>query len=70
MQATIIEAIDEASEWMDIDGVEGVAEGEKDGKECIVVLVAVAPAELSSVIPTTFRGFPVVTEESGIISAQ
>lgn len=70
MQVTILEAIDEASEWMDIDGVEGVGEGEKDGKECIVVLVSVSPAQLSGVIPPTFKGFLVVIEESGEFFAQ
>jgi hypothetical protein len=69
MPEKILEAIDEATAWMDFDGVEGIAEGKKDGKKCIVVLASASPDELSSAIPTTFKGFPVVIEESGIISA-
>ena len=70
MPETILQAIDEASEWLDIQGVEGVGQGDLDGKECLVVHVSVAPTELSGMIPATFKGFPVVMEESGIISAQ
>ena len=64
------EAINEASEWMEFDGVEGVGQGEKDGKDCIIVLASCPPSELSGIIPITFKGFSVVIEESGIISTQ
>jgi len=70
MGSKMQEAIDEASEWTRFDGVEGVGQGEKDGKDCIIVLASCPPPELSGIIPTTFRGFPVVIEESGIISTQ
>jgi hypothetical protein len=63
-------AINEASEWIEFDGVEGVGQGEKEGKDCIIVLVSCPPSELLNIIPTTFKGFPVVIKESGIISTQ
>jgi hypothetical protein len=69
MQTTIQQAIDEASEWMKLKGIEGVGQGEKDGKECIIVFASATAAELAGVIPSTFKGFPVVIEETGIISA-
>ena len=62
------EAINGASEWIEYDGVEGVGQGEKDGKDCIIVLASCPLSELSGIIPKTFRGFPVVIEETGIIS--
>ena len=70
MGISILEAIDEASKWMEIDGVEGVAQGQKDGKDCIVVLISRNPSELSDVLPSTFKGFPVILEESGSISVE
>ncbi len=70
MSVEILQAIDEADEWLDLDGVEGVAPGEREGKDCIVVFASIDPSELAGRIPTTFKGFPVVIEETGIISAQ
>ena len=64
------EAIDDASEWIEFDGVEGVGQGEKDGKDCIIVFTSYPLSELSGVIPKTFKGFPVVIEESGTIYTQ
>lgn len=64
------EAINEASEWIEFDGVEVVGQGEKDGKDCIIVLSSCPPSKLSDIIPITFRGFPVVIEESGTIFTQ
>ena len=65
MKHKIQEAIDEAIGWIEFDGVEGVASGEKDGKECIIVLYSCPLSELSAIIPKTFKGFPVVKKESG-----
>ena len=62
--------IDEASaQWLSIQGVEGVAEGEKDGKPCILVMTSAEPSELSSKIPDTFKGYVVVLEKTGEIKA-
>ena len=62
-------AIDAASTWMDIEGVEGVADGLEDGKDCIVVGYSCAPEDLLDRIPKTFHGYPVVLREWGSISA-
>jgi len=70
MTSNILEALDEASEWMKYDGVEGVGQSEKDGKECIIVFVSRPFYELSEQIPKEFKGFPVVIEESGEIGIQ
>lgn len=70
MGLKIIEAINEANEWIEFDGVEGVGQGEKDGKACIVVLASCSPSKLSGIIPETFKGVSVIIEESGIISTQ
>jgi len=70
MKHTIEEVVDEASAWMEFDGVEGVAQGEKDGKAYVMVLASRPPSELSALIPKTFKGFPVIIEESGPISAE
>jgi len=70
MNSEILNAVDEATRWMQYDGVEGVAQGEKDGKTCITVFVSCPPSELATEIPATFEGFPVVFKESGLLSAQ
>ena len=70
MNADLLRVIDEASAWLEIDGVEGVAPGEKDGQDCIVVGCSLPHPELAGRIPETFHGYPVVFEDWGIISAQ
>lgn len=62
--------IDEASnQWLSFEGVEGVAQGEKEGKPCILVLISVDPSGIADSIPDTFKGYPVVIEKSGEIKA-
>ena len=70
MNSEILNAVDKATRWMQYDGVEGVAQGKKDDRECITVLVSRPPTELATKIPATFEGFPVVFEEVGLLSAQ
>ena len=70
MTSKLLNVIDEASAWLDLDGVEGVAPGTKDGKDCIVVGCSLPPDTLSGKIPTTFEGYPVKFEDWGEISAQ
>ena len=68
MRLELQEIINEASKWIEFNGVEGVGQGEKDGKDCIIVLISCSPSEISDRIPTIFKGVPVIIEESGIIS--
>ncbi len=70
MKLAIRKAIDEASEWINYEGVEGVAQGEKDGKDCIVVLISCVPSKIAGLIPSNFKGFPVIIDETDIISIQ
>lgn len=70
VKSDILKAIDKASKWLEIDGVEGVAEGEISGKTCITVLVSVPASEIPVEIPSNFLGYPVIFDESGIITAQ
>lgn len=65
MGYSIQDAIDEADRWMEINGIESVAEGKKDGKECVLVYSSLSPSELFAKIPRNLRGFPVVFEDSG-----
>ncbi|GBC61011.1 hypothetical protein DENIS_1971 [Desulfonema ishimotonii] len=67
---SILDIIDEASDWINHEGVEGVGQGEKDGKECIVVFVSCSPTELSHIIPDHYKGVEVVIRETGILSSQ
>lgn len=50
---------------MKLDGVLGVAEGERDGKACIVVYVAKVSKSIMEQIPKQIEGFLVRVEESG-----
>ena len=70
MESDLLNVIDEASAWLDIDGVEGVAPGSKDGQDCIVVGCSRPRSDLGGKIPATFKGYPVVFEDWGIVSAQ
>ncbi len=69
-ESEIVQAIDAASEWLAISGVEGVAEGEDAGDTVIEVGCSVPASELADSIPSKFRGFRVVLEFWGTISAQ
>jgi hypothetical protein len=52
-------------EWLAIPGVVGTAIGLKQGKPCILVLVAHRTKEVGARIPRKVDGYPVVIEESG-----
>lgn len=67
----LLRAVDKASnEWLKIPGVVGVSDGERDGRQVLVVLTSIDASEIAARIPKTFMGFPVVIEESGEISSQ
>ena len=59
----IAEIMDEAGEWVSIDGVEGVGQGRQSGQDCIEVFVSCCRDDLDKKIPASFRGYPVVIIE-------
>lgn len=70
MQTSLEEAQrDLADRVMALPGVVGVAIGECDGAPCIKVLVAASTAELAGKIPSRFKGYRVVIDETGEIRA-
>jgi len=54
-------------QWMDINGVTGIGEGEINGEDCILVFVSVITPEVKKTIPRVYKGFPVNIIYSGII---
>lgn len=57
------EALQKAEAWLDeIEGVEGIAQGEMGGKDCITVFISLN--EAAEKIPNTFHGHMVVIEYS------
>lgn len=58
----------EASSWADMEGVEAVGQGQRDGQDCIEVKVS--QPEAAQRIPGTFHGYPVFVETTGPIQAQ
>ena len=61
-------ALAEAEAWLDLPGVEGVAEGRAGGRPCVTVFVS-DPA-LAERLPKALRGVPVVVEVSGPFQAR
>lgn len=70
MASKILKALDDASGWLDYEGVEGIGQGKKDDKDCINVYISRPTSELSTKIPKKFKGFQVVYQESGHIDIQ
>ena len=61
---TLGAAIAKAAVWLDLEGVEGVAQGESRGEPCILVLASRPAPEVRGWIPATFEGFRVVIRSS------
>ena len=60
---SIVQAVHKAESWMDeFDGVTGVAQGEKDGKQ--VITVYITRKEVADELPDEFEGYQVVTQLS------
>jgi hypothetical protein len=67
----IEEVISEITDqWMAIEGVNGIAEGKDDDKECILVFVSEKTQTIKETIPLKLKGFPVKVMEIGNIAAQ
>ena len=71
MPPSFASALQEAqSDWMDLDGVEIVGEGDGEDGPVIDVFVSIPVEEAEERLPERFRGYPVVIHASGTISAQ
>ena len=55
--------------WMALPGVVGTAQGEQDGKPCIMVLVVELTDDLRAQIPNELDGYTIVISETGEIRA-
>jgi hypothetical protein len=67
---TIAEVLGEHSgKLMSIPGVVGTAEGLKDGRPCVKVLVVQKTPEIEKKIPRELEGYPVEIVETGEIRA-
>lgn len=54
---------------MAIEGVVGTAQGEHQGKPCIMIFVAEKTPELMKKLPSGLEGYPVVIQQSGEFEA-
>jgi len=65
----IMTALQKAEAWLDeVEGVEGIAQGESDGEECITVFVSTQEAKEK--LPEKFHGYTVVIEAAGQFEAR
>jgi len=64
------QALAEAAQLMNIEGVVGIGQGKADEKDCILVFVALKTPEIEKAIPLEYGGYPVSIEETGIIEAE
>ncbi len=60
---------DHTDSLMALPGVVGTAQGEQDGKPCVMVLVVELTDDLRARLPTELDGYPVVISETGEIKA-
>ncbi len=70
MSKSIESAIEEASAWLDLDGVEFVGQGVHDGDDCIVVGTSLPVEAMREKLPRSFHGFAVTIQKSGTIHAE
>jgi len=64
---TITQALEEVQHWFNYEGVEGIAEGEYEGKPCITVFVSVIHNK--SLFPEYYKDFKVIIEQTGLFTA-
>jgi hypothetical protein len=71
MPAKPIERVlsEHTDDLMSLPGVIGTAQGLRENKPCIMVLVIKKTTELNQKIPDVLEGYPVVVEETGEIRA-
>ena len=63
-------AVQKAEKWLDIKGIEGVAQSEYEGKPCILVLISLPSEHMKKQLPATYYGHLVLLKETGQIDAQ
>jgi hypothetical protein len=56
--------VEAARAWLEIEGVEGIAEGSLAGEPCVVVLASRAQEALQRRLPKRLLGLPVVVRKS------
>ena len=64
---TITQALKEVQHWLDYEGVEGIAEGEYNGKSCITVFVSIDHS--TKRFPDEYKGYKVIVEQTGLFTA-
>lgn len=60
----------EVEHWMTLPGVEGIGEGSDKGKTCIIVFISEEPATLKGKIPSVYKNYPVLLQETGKFQIQ
>ncbi len=68
---SIIQVVEKAtSEWMNIEGVEGVAQSQDGDQDSIMVLISRSKEEMLKVLPKSYEGYPVELLFTSQIDAQ
>jgi len=65
----IEKALAAAQALLDIEGVVGVGQGERESGACVVVFVAARTPRLAAAIPNEILGVPVDVRETGTLTA-
>ena len=58
-----------ADRLLALPGVVGVAEGSRDGRACVLVLVTRKTADLVAAVPQALEGIPTALRETGVPEA-
>lgn len=64
----IQDALKEIQSWLYLNGIEGVAQGEYEGKPSITVYVSLPKTE--TILPTVYKGFKVIIEQTDQFAIQ
>jgi hypothetical protein len=64
----IEKALTAAQALLDIEGVVGVGQGERESGACVVVFVAARTPRLAAAIPKEILGVPVDVRETGTLT--
>jgi hypothetical protein len=70
MKKDILSAIEEAMEWLEIDGVVSVGRGREAGEDCIFVTTSRRVEEIRERIPTRLHGHAVEIASIGKTRAE